>query len=119
MLKWPDNGRRDSLESRNEHDWRGICLERGLPLPGGRRFVPPPSPARKRMRFRSWTNGPRRSPAARQSSWPRKVGVTGLDTVTGVRDGNPVTARGRVTFVIARRGADWQIVHFHRSAMPN
>lgn len=44
--------------------------------------------------------------------------VTGLDTVTGVRDGNPISASGRVTFVVAKRGADWQIVHFHRSAMP-
>ena len=47
------------------------------------------------------------------------VVVTGLDTVTGVRDGKPVSANGRVTFVVAKRGADWQIVHFHRSAMPN
>ena len=44
--------------------------------------------------------------------------VTGLDTVTAVRDGTPTSASGRVTFVVARRGADWQIVHFHRSAMP-
>ena len=44
--------------------------------------------------------------------------VTGLDTVTGVRDGTPTSAVGRVTFVVAKRGADWQIVHFHRSAMP-
>jgi uncharacterized protein (TIGR02246 family) len=44
--------------------------------------------------------------------------VTGLDTVTGVRDGNPTSASGRVTFVVAKRGAEWQIVHFHRSAMP-
>src|SRR5215218_11039749 len=44
--------------------------------------------------------------------------VTGLDTVTGVRDGTPVSASGRVTFVVAKRGAEWQIVHFHRSAMP-
>lgn len=44
--------------------------------------------------------------------------VTGLDTVTGVKDGNPISASGRVTFVVAKRGADWQIVHFHRSAMP-
>ena len=44
--------------------------------------------------------------------------VTGLDTVTGVRDGTPFSNSGRVTFVIAKRGADWQIVHFHRSAMP-
>ena len=43
---------------------------------------------------------------------------TGLDTVTGVRDGTPFSADGRVTFVIAKRGAEWQIVHFHRSAMP-
>ncbi len=43
---------------------------------------------------------------------------TGLDTVTGVRDGVPYSANGRVTFVVAKRGAEWQIVHFHRSAMP-
>jgi len=47
------------------------------------------------------------------------VVVTGLDTVTGVRDGTPISANGRVTFVIAKRGSDWQIVHFHRSALPN
>jgi len=46
------------------------------------------------------------------------VVVTGLDTVTGVREGTPFSANGRVTFVIAKRGSDWQIVHFHRSAMP-
>lgn len=43
---------------------------------------------------------------------------TGLDTVTGVRDGAPISADGRVTFVVAKRGPEWQIVHFHRSAMP-
>lgn len=43
---------------------------------------------------------------------------TGLDTVTGVRDGTPYSANGRVTFVVAKRGEVWQIVHFHRSAMP-
>jgi len=47
------------------------------------------------------------------------VVVTGLDTITGVRDGTPFSANGRVTFVVAKRGSDWQIVHFHRSAMPN
>lgn len=46
------------------------------------------------------------------------VVVTGLDTVTGVRDGKPISANGRVTFVVAKRGSGWQIVHFHRSAMP-
>ena len=47
------------------------------------------------------------------------VMVTGLDTVTGVRDGKPYSNNGRVTFVVAKRGAVWQIVHFHRSAMPS
>jgi uncharacterized protein (TIGR02246 family) len=47
------------------------------------------------------------------------VVVTGLDTVTGVRDGKPFSANGRVTFVVVKRGSGWQIVHFHRSAMPN
>lgn len=46
------------------------------------------------------------------------VVFTGLDTVTGVRDGTTYSANGRVTFVVAKRGSDWQIVHFHRSAMP-
>lgn len=46
------------------------------------------------------------------------VVVTGLDTVTGVREGTPYSANGRVTFVVAKRGSEWQIVHFHRSAMP-
>ena len=46
------------------------------------------------------------------------VVVTGLDTVTSVRNGVPTSARGRLTFVIAKRGADWRIVHFHRSALP-
>jgi uncharacterized protein (TIGR02246 family) len=47
------------------------------------------------------------------------VVITGLDTVTGVRDGQPLSANGRVTFVVAKRGSDWEIEHFHRSAMPN
>jgi uncharacterized protein (TIGR02246 family) len=44
--------------------------------------------------------------------------VTGMDTVTGVRDGQPYSNSGRVTFVLAPRAGIWQIVHFHRSAMP-
>ena len=47
------------------------------------------------------------------------VMVTGLDTVTGVRDSKPYSNNRRVTFLVAKRGSDWQIVHFHRSAMPN
>lgn len=45
--------------------------------------------------------------------------VTGLDTVTSTRDGIRTSAVGRVTFVIARRAATWEIVHFHRSALPD
>jgi ketosteroid isomerase-like protein len=44
--------------------------------------------------------------------------VTGLNSSNGVLDGKPFSNPGRVTFVIAKRGADWKIVHFHRSAMP-
>ena len=43
---------------------------------------------------------------------------TGLDALTGVRDGSSYSTNGRVTFVVAQRGAEWKIVHFHRSAMP-
>jgi uncharacterized protein (TIGR02246 family) len=44
--------------------------------------------------------------------------VTGLNSSNGVLDGKPFSNPGRVTFVIAKRGSDWKIVHFHRSAMP-
>jgi uncharacterized protein (TIGR02246 family) len=46
------------------------------------------------------------------------VAVSGLDALTGVRDGKPFATTGRVTFVIAKRRADWQIVQFHRSPVP-
>jgi hypothetical protein len=44
--------------------------------------------------------------------------ITGLNSSNGVLDGSPFSNPGRVTFVIAKRGPDWKIVHFHRSAMP-
>jgi uncharacterized protein (TIGR02246 family) len=44
---------------------------------------------------------------------------TGVDVVTGVTDGKTISRPGRASFVVAKRGTDWQIVHFHRSAMPN
>lgn len=46
------------------------------------------------------------------------VVIAGFDTLTGTRDGQPITAKGRVTFVVAKRGADWIIVHLHRSPLP-
>ena len=44
--------------------------------------------------------------------------VTGMDRVSGTKDGNVYYADGRVTFVLEKRGAAWQIVHFHRSTVP-
>ncbi len=46
------------------------------------------------------------------------VAVSGLDALTGVRDGKTYGTTGRVTFVIAKRGSEWQIVQFHRSPVP-
>jgi ketosteroid isomerase-like protein len=45
--------------------------------------------------------------------------VTGLDRVSGTKDGSVYYREGRVSFVIERRGGQWQIVHFHRSALPS
>jgi uncharacterized protein (TIGR02246 family) len=47
------------------------------------------------------------------------VVVTGLDTTTSTREGTTTSTVGRVTFVVARGDAGWQIVHFHRSAQPS
>ena len=44
--------------------------------------------------------------------------VTGMDSVSGTRDGAVYHAEGRVTFVLQKRGPAWQIAHFHRSAVP-
>ncbi len=54
------------------------------------------------------------APTARALS-AGSVVVTGLDTV---RDGRTMHARGRVSFVIVKRGSGWTIAHFHRSAVP-
>lgn len=44
--------------------------------------------------------------------------ASGLDTVTGTKEGQPYVIRGRFTFVLQKREAGWKIVHFHRSALP-
>jgi uncharacterized protein (TIGR02246 family) len=44
--------------------------------------------------------------------------VTGLDRVSGTKEGNVYHADGRVSFVLEKRGGSWQVVHFHRSALP-
>lgn len=67
------------------------------------------------------TRRPRAAPISSQDVMvlsDNAVLVTGLNDSTGVLDGKPFSNPGRVTFVIAKRGPEWLIVHFHRSAMP-
>ena len=44
--------------------------------------------------------------------------VAGFDTITGTKDGQQLSSMGRVTFVLAKRGSNWMIVHLHRSPLP-
>jgi uncharacterized protein (TIGR02246 family) len=46
------------------------------------------------------------------------VVFSGLDTVTGVRNGKQLISYGRVTIVVAKRDMGWKIIQFHRSALP-
>ena len=47
------------------------------------------------------------------------VVLSGLDNISGVmKDGQPYSSLGRVTFVLAKRGTDWKILHLHRSPLP-
>lgn len=46
------------------------------------------------------------------------VVIAGFDTITAVREGQPLSFSGRVTFVVSKRGAEWKIVHLHRSPLP-
>lgn len=45
--------------------------------------------------------------------------VSGMDTVSGTKDGATFYRPGRTSFVLAKREEKWQIVQFHRSAVPN
>lgn len=47
------------------------------------------------------------------------VVVSGLDLVSGVRNGASFSAPGRVNFVLRKRDGAWSIVSFHRSALPS
>ncbi len=88
---------------------------------GSRSVVTEPAEIRRYFEGAILTNRPRAAPIRSQHVIvlsEEAVLVTGLNDSTGVRDGTPFSNPGRVTFVIARRGAEWQIVHFHRSAMP-
>jgi uncharacterized protein (TIGR02246 family) len=44
--------------------------------------------------------------------------ISGMDSVSGTKDGVIFHRPGRTSFVLAKRGDSWQIVQFHRSAMP-
>jgi hypothetical protein len=44
--------------------------------------------------------------------------ISALDSVSGTKDGVIFQRPGRASFVLAKRGNEWQIVQFHRSAMP-
>jgi uncharacterized protein (TIGR02246 family) len=46
------------------------------------------------------------------------VVIAGMDTITSSKDGQTIAGTGRVTFVVAKRGSDWKIVHLHRSPSP-
>ena len=45
--------------------------------------------------------------------------ISGLDTVSGTKDGATFYRPGRTSFVLAKREEKWQIVQFHRSAVPD
>jgi len=44
--------------------------------------------------------------------------VSGMDTVSGTKDGVIFQRPGRTSFVLTKQDEKWQIVQFHRSAMP-
>jgi len=75
--------------------------------------------------------GPRDDAMAVIDKWLQAFGASDVDGITrlyapdalfdvtyATRDGKTIENPGRFTFVVARRGADWQIVHFHRSGVP-
>ncbi len=45
--------------------------------------------------------------------------ISGMDTVSGTKDGATFYRPGRTSFVLAKRDGKWQIVQFHRSAVPD
>ena len=88
---------------------------------GSRAVVTEPAAVRAYFERALLTNRPRSARLDEQEITvlsETAVIVAGLDTVTSTRDGMTTSAVGRVTFVVARRGERWQIVHFHRSALP-
>ena len=88
---------------------------------GSRTVVTDPAEIRTYFEGALFTRRPRAAPISSQHVkvlGENVVLVTGLNDSTGVLDGKPFSNQGRVTFVVAKRGSEWKIVHFHRSAMP-
>ncbi len=89
---------------------------------GSKTLVTKPEEIRKYFEAALLSNRPRGATVGDHSVMALSdtaVVITGMDTVTGTRDGKTFSANGRVTFVVGKREPGWQIVHFHRSAMPN
>jgi uncharacterized protein (TIGR02246 family) len=88
---------------------------------GSKTVVTDPAAIRKYFEGALLTRKPRAAPISSSEVMvlsDTAVLIAGLNTSTGVLDGKTFSNPGRVTFVIAKRGSDWKIVHFHRSAMP-
>lgn len=88
---------------------------------GSRTVVTEPAGIREYFERALLTDRPRGAKLESHSAMVVNEGavvITGLDVTTAVRDGKTLTNPGRVTFIVARRGNDWKIVHFHRSSVP-
>ena len=88
---------------------------------GSKTVVKDPAAIRKYFEGALLTRRPRAAPISASEVMvlsDTAVLVTGLNESTGVLDGKTFSNPGRVTFVFGKRGPDWKIVHFHRSAMP-
>lgn len=88
---------------------------------GSKSVVTEPAAIRKYFEDAILTRRPRAAPISSSEVMvlsDNAVLVAGLNDSMGVMDGKAFSNPGRVTFVIAKRGSEWKIVHFHRSAMP-
>jgi len=88
---------------------------------GSKEVVTEPAAVRRYFEDAILTRRPRAAPISSSEVMVLSddaVVIAGLNDSMGVADGKPFSNPGRVTFVIGRRGSEWKIVHFHRSAMP-
>jgi uncharacterized protein (TIGR02246 family) len=88
---------------------------------GSKAVVSEPAAIRKYFEEAILTRRPRAAPISSSEFMvlsDNAVLIAALNDSMGVLEGKPFSNPGRVTFVIAKRGLEWKIVHFHRSAMP-